>query len=58
MSEDYGLLVDGVRHESPDLAAIAANAPDGVDGWTYWTLVRDDKSIATLQELRATRSQL
>jgi len=53
VSEDYGLLVDGVRHESPDLAAIAANAAEGVDGWTYWTLVRDHKPVATLHELRA-----
>jgi hypothetical protein len=52
VSEDYGLLVDGVRQESPGLAAIAAGAGDEVDGWTYWTLVRDHKSIATLQQLR------
>lgn len=53
VSEDYGLLVDGVRHESPALAAIAAGAAEGVDGWTYWTLVRTHKSVATLQKLRA-----
>ena len=52
VSEDYGLLLDGVRHESPDLAAIAASGTDGADGWSYWTLVRDHKVIATLLELR------
>ena len=53
VSEDYGLLVDGVRHESPDLAAIAATGTDGVDGWGYWTLQRDHKPVASLAELRA-----
>ena len=54
VSEDYGLIVDGVRHESPDLAAIAASGTEDVDGWTYWTLMRDHQPMATLQELRAT----
>jgi hypothetical protein len=53
VSEDYGLLVDGVRYESPDLAAIAASGIEDTDGWGYWTLVRDRKSIATLQDLRS-----
>jgi hypothetical protein len=53
VSEDYGLLVEGVRYESPDLAAIAASGIEDADGWTYWTLVHDHKPIATLQELRA-----
>ena len=52
VSEDYGLLVDGVRHESPDLAAIASSGTDGVDGWSYWTLQRDHKPVATLADLR------
>jgi hypothetical protein len=51
VSEDYGLLVDGVRQESPDLAANAASGSEGADGWTYWMLVRNDKPVATLQEL-------
>jgi hypothetical protein len=53
VSEDYGLLVEGVRYESPDLAAIAASGIEDTDGWVYWTLVRDRTSIATLQQLRA-----
>ena len=53
VSDDYGLLLDGVRHESPGLAAIAASETEGIDGWTYWTLIRDHKPVATLQELRS-----
>ena len=52
VSEDFGLLVDGVRHESPALAAVAASGSDDVDGWTYWTLVRKGKPVGTLAELR------
>ena len=53
VSEDYGLLVDGVRQESPGLAAVAASGVEDVDGWRYWTLFRDHKPVGTLQELRA-----
>jgi hypothetical protein len=52
VSDDYGILIDGVRHESPDLAAIAASGKEDIDGWSYWTLMRDDKPAGTLQELR------
>ncbi len=52
VTEDYGLLVDGVRHESPSLAAIAASGVESVDGWNYWWLVLDSKPFATLQDLR------
>ena len=51
VSDDYGLLVDGVRHESPDIAAVAAGGDDKVDGWAYWTLIRDGKALGTLAEL-------
>jgi hypothetical protein len=54
VSEDYGLLVEGVRYESPDLAAIATSDIEDVDGWTYWTLVRDHKPVDTLQVIRST----
>lgn len=50
---DNGLVVDGVRHESPDLAAIAASGNGVVDGWAYWTLLRAGKPAGTLAELRA-----
>jgi hypothetical protein len=51
VSDDYGIIVEGVRHESPDLAAIAAGAPEGVKGWEYWSLERDQTNIATLATL-------
>lgn len=53
VSENFGILIDGVRHESPDLAAIAAGAPDGVTGWEYWTVLRGNESGATLLKLYA-----
>jgi hypothetical protein len=52
VSEDYGLMVEGVRHESPDMAAIAASDTDDVDGWSYWTLVRGGVTVGKLRELR------
>jgi hypothetical protein len=52
VSEDFGVIVDGVRHESPDLAAIAASGAADVDGWSYWSLQRDGKVVATLLALR------
>ena len=51
VSEDFGIVLDGVRHESPDLAAIAAGAAEGVKGWEYWTVLREDESVATLLDL-------
>ena len=51
VSENYGLIVDGLRCESPDLAALAAGAPDGTDGWVYWSHLKNGK-IVTLAELR------
>ena len=51
VSENYGLIVDGLRCESPDLAALAAGAPDGTDGWVYWSHLKNGK-IVTLADLR------
>ncbi len=35
VSGDYGILIDGIRYESPDHAAAAVD--NGVtDGWTFW----------------------
>lgn len=52
VSEDYGLMVEGVRHESPDMAASAASGNDDVDGWSYWSLRRGGTTIGTLLDLR------
>lgn len=52
VTEDFGLLLDGVRQESPDLAAIAATNDERVDGWTYWMLQREGAGSRTLADLR------
>jgi hypothetical protein len=56
VTDDYGILVGGVRYESPDIAAEAVSGRDDVDGWTYWSLVRDGKAVSTLQELRTAQT--
>jgi hypothetical protein len=52
VSEDFGILLDGVRHESPGLAAVAAGGGDDANGWTYWHAERDGQQPATLHEIR------
>ncbi len=52
ISGDYGILLDGVRHESPSIAAGAASGSYDINGWTYWSLESNNKPAATLQELR------
>jgi hypothetical protein len=52
VTDDYGLAIDGIRQESPSIAAQTASGNTDVDGWTYWTLVRDGAAVATLGELR------
>lgn len=51
VSDDFGIIVDGIRHESPDLAAIAAGGPEGVKGWEFWTVLRENESGSTLLNL-------
>jgi hypothetical protein len=53
VTDDYGLSIDGIRQESPDLAAQTASGDAEVDGWAYWTLVRDGQPVATLAALSA-----
>lgn len=50
VSDDYGLLIDGVRYESPDIAADAATSGQVTDGWTFWRTGLDDGGDL-LQEL-------
>lgn len=48
VSEDYGLLVEGIRYESPDAAASAQGEPDG---WAYW-MTTDGGTQRSLRYLR------
>lgn len=38
ITADYGISVDGIRYPTPNEAAIAAGAPEDVDGWSFWGL--------------------
>ena len=51
IAEDYGLIVDGIRHESPDAAASAATGGEATDGWKYWSATTGF-GVGTLAELR------
>jgi hypothetical protein len=53
VTEDFGLLIGGVRYESPDIAAEVASEGKSQDGWTYWSLHENNKSQITLRELLA-----
>jgi hypothetical protein len=53
VTEDSGLLIGGVRYESPDIAAQVASEGKSQDGWTYWSLHEDEKTRITLRELLA-----
>lgn len=50
---DYGLLLGGVRYESPDIAAEAASEGQVHDGWNFWTFHENGKEPITLRELLA-----
>lgn len=51
VTEDYGLLVNGVRYESPDVAAQAVSEGQIGDGWASWSLPKTDGKSLTLNEL-------
>lgn len=51
VSEDYGLLRDGIRYETPDDAAKMASQGAATDGWTFW-IADTSQGTATLAELR------
>jgi len=36
VSEDYGLVRDGIRYETPDIAAKMASQGAIADGWAFW----------------------
>ena len=49
---DYGILMDGIRYESPDHAASAVHG-DTSDGWTFWQAHTESgyRAVAELLEL-------
>jgi hypothetical protein len=53
VTDDYGLLVDGIRHESPDAAAQAATEGAVSDGWDFWVVRTAEDRLATLHALVA-----
>jgi hypothetical protein len=53
VTDDYGLSVDGLRHESPDVAAQAATEGAVSDGWTFWVVRSAKGRLATLHDLVA-----
>ena len=54
VTDDYGILVGGVRYESPDIAAEAVSEGRVTDGWTYWLAQDGSPAPQTLRELLAT----
>ena len=51
VTDDYGILVGGVRYESPDIAAEAVSEGRVADGWTFWLVQDGDHSSQTLRAL-------
>jgi hypothetical protein len=51
VSDDFGILIDGVRHESPGIAASVVTGNSSTDGWVYWQLSREGAKKETLRVL-------
>ncbi|MDA8026516.1 MAG: GIY-YIG nuclease family protein [Actinomycetota bacterium] len=49
VGEDFGILIDGIRYESPNDAAEAAARMAPIDGWSFWK--PDEYNGATLAEV-------
>jgi len=50
ITEDYGIAVNGLRFESPDLAAQAATNGESSGGWDFWHK-RNGSELTSLREL-------
>jgi hypothetical protein len=50
VTEDYGLLVEGIRHDSPDVAA-SAIVENIVDGWEFWGIEQPGEGWLNLRTL-------
>lgn len=45
VSQDYGILIDGVRFDGPDSAATAASEQSSSDGWAVWSVESAGKFV-------------
>jgi len=54
VTEDYGLLVGGIRYESPDQAAEAVSEGRSSDGWEFWSV---DDGTGRMDSLRGMLSR-
>lgn len=52
VTEDYGVLIDGIRYDTLDDAARATCRQENVDGWGYWSL-RGKHGSMSLSEIAA-----
>jgi hypothetical protein len=52
VTDDFGLVVEGVRQESPSMAAEAALGRDGVDGWEFWGFMGNSGTLTSLKKLK------
>ena len=55
ISEDYGIVVDGIRYVSPKEAAAAVSTEAAADGWEFWASGKDGAQLS-LSELEAATS--
>ena len=53
ITDDYGIVVSGVRQESPSMAAEAATGTVGIDGWEYWGKKSSDGKFTSLKSLKS-----
>jgi hypothetical protein len=53
VSEDYGIMLDGIRYVSPkEAAAVLSTEVDG-DGWTFWAVCNGSEPGPRLEDLAA-----
>lgn len=53
VTDDYGILVSGVRYESPDIAAQAVSDGHITDGWSFWLAQDRNGTQRTLRDFLA-----
>ena len=56
VSDNYGIVIDGIRYASPHEAAEAAATGDVGDGWEFWTVDDGTQTPVTLAALASSLS--